>query len=72
MDEQTPRPRLRRLIGSIALIAGLTLYALLVARLADALAPMHPMAELAFYAVFGLVWILPVRSLLTWMRGPAQ
>ena len=72
MDEHTPRPRLRRLIGSIALIIGLALYALLVARLAGVLAPMHPLVELAFYAVFGLVWIFPVRSLLMWMRGPAQ
>jgi len=63
------RPNPRSLIGMLALIGGLTLYALAVMLIAVALPPMPLVVEAVFYLVFGIVWIFPTRRLLAWIAA---
>jgi len=62
--------RTRKAIGCFGLLAYMTVYALLAASLGLALAPALPTwAELAYYAVAGIVWILPLKPLFSWMNN---
>ena len=60
--------RLRILFGTLGLILGLGLYALLVMRLAIAVLPDNRIAEALFYLVTGIVWIFPAAKLTKWMQ----
>lgn len=60
--------RLKKLIGTVLLVALVVIYALLatavaVARLADA----GPLAHFLFFLVSGLLWVLPAMLLIKWM-----
>lgn len=62
-------PRTKKAIGCLALLAYLALYAVLAASLGVALAPLLPTwAELAFYAVAGVGWVIPLKPLFGWMN----
>ena len=63
--------RLRILFGTIALIAGLALYVVAVAALGARFLPQDLLVETAFYAVAGIVWILPAARLTRWMQRAA-
>ncbi len=64
--------RSRKLIGTVALIAFVILYALV----AGALAQSRPLQDAAAvwrligYAVLGLAWTLPAGALIWWMERP--
>lgn len=65
--------RLRKLIGSILLVALVVIYALVasavaVARLGDAGAWAH----LAFFFFSGLLWVLPAMWIVSWMSKPGR
>jgi hypothetical protein len=64
--------RLRILFGTLLLVFGLGLYALLVMAAATRLLPDHWAVQTAFYAVAGIVWIFPAARLTGWMQraGP--
>jgi predicted membrane channel-forming protein YqfA (hemolysin III family) len=64
----TPPTRLRILFGTLGLIVGLGLYALLVMRLAVAVLPDNRWIEAVFYLAFGMVWIFPAARLTRWMQ----
>ncbi|MGD8325848.1 MAG: DUF2842 domain-containing protein [Sphingomonadales bacterium] len=61
------RPSPRSLIGLIIFLVGLALYVGAVAWLADFLGDMPMFLEILFYAIAGIAWIVPVRSLMKWM-----
>jgi hypothetical protein len=65
--------RLRKLIGTILLVALVVLYALVasavaVARLGDAGA----LAHLVFFLLSGLLWVLPAMAIVSWMSKPGR
>ena len=61
-------PRIKTLIGSIILVAMMGLYALIAVTVASArLAESSGMVQLAFFAVTGLLWIVPAMGLVSWM-----
>jgi uncharacterized protein YacL len=60
--------RLRILFGTLGLILGLAIYALLVMRLAIAMLPENRFVEAIFYLVTGIVWIFPAAKLTKWMQ----
>jgi hypothetical protein len=64
--------RLRILFGTLLLVFGLGLYALLVMAVATRLLPDHWAVQMAFYAVAGIAWIFPAARLTGWMQraGP--
>jgi hypothetical protein len=63
------RPRAKKLIGTLALVVGVTFYAFLVMACGDVfLQNSGPAAKLAFFAVFGLLWVPPAGLLIRWME----
>ncbi|GLK68271.1 DUF2842 domain-containing protein [Hansschlegelia plantiphila] len=63
------RPRVKKLIGMPALIVGVIVYALVVMMVGQLkLAQSGPVAQLAFFAFFGLIWIVPAALLIRWME----
>lgn len=61
--------RTRKAIRCLALLGYLALYAALAATLGAYLAPVLPFwAELVFYAVAGVIWIVPLKPLFAWMN----
>ena len=64
--------RLKKLVGTVLLIALVIVYALVattvaVARLGEA----GPLAHFAFFLLSGLLWILPAMAIIKWMMvGP--
>jgi Protein of unknown function (DUF2842) len=63
--------RLRKLVGTVALIAFVPLYALVAMALADSRVSEAPeVVRAVVYAVLGLAWVLPVLPLIRWMERP--
>jgi hypothetical protein len=69
-------PRTRKLIGAVALLVLITVYALLAMATAIVLQTrdIGRVGELAFYIVAGLLWVLPAGVIVWWMQKspPAQ
>ena len=62
-------PRTKKFIGVVGILIWLAVYALLVMRTAVIILPGASwLVELAFYAVAGLAWIIPIGLLLPWMH----
>lgn len=60
---------LRQIIGAAALVIFVPLYALLVMRLAgDVLEGASILIQTAFFAVGGLVWVVPAGAIIYWMQ----
>lgn len=63
--------RARKLIGTIVTVVFVTVYALLAMVLAGRLLPgTGGLVQLAYYAVAGLVWVVPVALVIRWMQRP--
>lgn len=63
------RPRAKKLIGTAVLVVGVSIYALIVMFVGQLkLAGSHPALQLAFFAVFGLLWVIPAGLLIRWME----
>ena len=60
-------PRLRKLIGLFAILAFVVLYMGAVAGLAK-FVPDHGPLQLAFYALAGICWGIPILPLISWMN----
>lgn len=63
--------RTRKLVGAILMLVFLALYAL-VAMLVAVVLQVNgsKLAELAYYVVAGLLWVLPAAWLVKWMQKP--
>jgi len=63
--------RMRKLIGTIALLALVTVWALLAMAFAQfALRAQSAWVAMLFYAVAGLGWVLPAMPIVAWMQRP--
>ena len=63
--------RLRTLIGTVAILAFVLLYALVAMALAESRILDAPkLVQTLAYFLLGIVWILPVMPLIRWMEGP--
>jgi uncharacterized membrane protein len=63
-------PRLRKLIGSLAVLVFLTGYIVLAVTLADHI-PDNRAAQLLYFVVAGVAWGLPILPLFVWMETGA-
>lgn len=62
-------PRKKKLVGAVVLLVFVTVYALAVMMLAQpVLRNAGPFTSLIFYAVSGLLWVVPVFPLIAWME----
>ncbi|MCY6380423.1 DUF2842 domain-containing protein [Hoeflea prorocentri] len=63
--------RLRKLIGTFALIALVVLYALVATTVATyRLAESPWWVHLIYFAVSGVIWVLPAMWIIRWMERP--
>ena len=63
--------RMRKLIGTIALLALVTVWALLAMAFAQfALRAQSAWVAMLFYAVAGVGWVLPAMPIVAWMQRP--
>ena len=70
---QTMPLRVRKLIGTVALLALLTGWTVLALALALAVLPLeNPFASAIYYVTAGLGWVLPAMPLISWMSRPAS
>ena len=60
-------PRWRNAVGILALVVGLSVYALAAMVAGATLVPTHWLAQFAFFLAAGLAWLWPARRLLAWM-----
>lgn len=60
-------PRLRKFIGSLGVVAFLAAYIVAVVAIAERL-PSHWAAQIAFFALAGVLWGVPILPLFAWMQ----
>ncbi|MDP2259702.1 MAG: DUF2842 domain-containing protein [Caulobacter sp.] len=60
-------PRLKKLLGTLAMLVFLFLYVVAALAVADHL-PAHWAIQLAYYVVVGTAWGLPLIPLMKWMN----
>ena len=67
MDVGTPNPR--NFYGIFIFLFGLGLYAFLIAAGGDALEAFgaNLLVQMIYYAIFGIIWIIPAKKLFDWM-----
>lgn len=64
-------PRQRKLAGTIILLVFITVYALLAMVAAIILqVNASKTAELIYYVVAGLAWVVPAAMIISWMQKP--
>lgn len=61
-------PSWRKPAGIFIILGLIAIWALVVARLSDVLIGWPILAQLAFYALTGIIWIAPLKPLLRWME----
>jgi peptidoglycan/LPS O-acetylase OafA/YrhL len=67
-------PRMRKLIGTVALLAFLIVYVLIAMAVAIVMQvnQSYGAATLAYYIVTGLLWVIPAGVIIQWMqKSPA-
>jgi hypothetical protein len=65
------RRRTRKLIGAVAMPLFVMAYALVAMALAESRIMEAPkLVQTVWYAVLGLVWVLPMLPLIRWMQRP--
>jgi hypothetical protein len=63
--------RTRKLVGTVALLVSLAVYALVAMATAVVLQVNASKAvELAYYVVAGLAWVVPAGVIVSWMQRP--
>ena len=63
--------RTRKLVGAILLVVFLAFYALAAMMVAIVMqVSASKVAELAYYPIAGLLWVLPAMWLVKWMQRP--
>ena len=62
------KPTLRKPAGVLGMVAGLAVYAVLIASLADPIGRLPVLVQAVLYLMLGIIWILPLRPLLLWME----
>ncbi|MFX8531468.1 DUF2842 domain-containing protein, partial [Acinetobacter baumannii] len=67
-DHETNRPTWRKPVGILGLLAGLAVYAALVASLAGPIGMLPVVVQTLLYVILGVVWLLPLRRFLIWME----
>ncbi len=65
--------RLKKFIGTILIIILVLVYALVATTVAThTLGESSAWVHLAYFALTGLLWILPAMLIIKWMAGPRQ
>ena len=70
-DTTAMRMRTRKLLGTIALLVFVIVYSLAAMIVAIALqVNASKAAEVAYYVIAGLIWVIPAGAIIWWMQRP--
>ena len=73
IERPTMPPRLRKLIGTVLIIILVLIYALVATTVASATLGASPWyIHLLYFAVTGVLWILPAMGIIYWMSRPGR
>lgn len=65
--------RLKKLVGTILLVALVAIYALIATTVAVAqLSDSGPLVHLAFFVLTGVLWVLPAMGIIKWLMVPPR
>jgi len=66
------RQRQRKLLGTVALLVFITIYALLALAVAVVLQvrEANQFVEFLYYVIAGLIWVVPAGAIISWMQRP--
>lgn len=62
------KPTLRKPAGIIGILLFIAIWATIVINIADNIIGWPILLQMLFYLVAGIIWIFPVRPVLTWME----
>jgi hypothetical protein len=62
--------RMRKLIGTVALLALVIVWALVAMAVAPSALTSNGFVQATYYALAGLGWVLPAMPLIAWMARP--
>ncbi len=63
--------RVRKLIGTVALLVFLVLYVWAAGAIGSGrIVEAHGLAQVAYFLVAGLLWVIPAGLLIRWMQRP--
>ena len=65
--DTVPEPSWRKPAGMLLILFLIMIWSGVAVTVLTVVADWHALAQLPLYAFFGIVWIFPVRPLLTWM-----
>lgn len=66
-------PSFRKFIGMIALVIFVVVYALVAMVIGDlTLQQSSTLARFAYFAIAGLVWVIPAGAIIWWMERPSR
>ena len=65
-------PRIRKLIGTLALIFLVGLWAVVISIVAMGMMNASRMVQMLFFLVAGLIWIVPAGAIIAWMQRPPR
>ena len=61
-------PTWRKPFGMFVILALILVWVVIVASFSGVVARWHPLLQLCFYGVTGMIWIAPLKPLLAWME----
>lgn len=62
-------PSWRKPAGTLAILLLIVLWCGMIASLSATIGHWHWLAQLGFYAITGIIWIMPLKPLLRWMEA---
>ena len=68
MMDNDGQPSWRKPVGALAILMLILLWVVAIASLSPIVGGWHWALQLGFYLVTGIVWIMPMRPLLSWME----
>lgn len=65
---EPPNPSWRKPFGMFVILGLIAAWAFAIGSFSESLARLHPVAQIGFYIVTGIIWITPLKPLLRWME----
>ena len=65
------RPKLRKPLGVLLLIAIIAVYVILVTALSDPISGLHILVQTPIWIVLGIAWVFPLKPLVRWIETGA-
>lgn len=72
LGEGKMSPRVRKLIGSLALLFLIGFWAVASTIVAMGMMNADRMLQMVFYLVAGLLWVIPAAAIIAWMQRPPR